>query len=124
MNKWQCDGCGVETTLTPKVEQLFDEIEEETSLGTGKQVDGEEQILKTKKKVPRLVKVKSMDFSTGEMVERTMQATRDLQPRCYIVKLNAGPVQTIQRDFCESCYSKLLPEINALWAKLESFGSK
>lgn len=105
MNSWNCDGCGKQTFLNPQVEMLFDED-------------------KDKKKVPRMTTIKSMDFSTGQMVERQVQETRDLQPRCYIVKLNAGPVQTIQRDFCEECYKKILDPVNSLWKALESFGSK
>jgi RNase P subunit RPR2 len=102
-NKWHCDSCGKETMLNPPVEPLFEDEE------------------KTK---PKLSFINTMVFASGRMVSRQVQATKDLSPRCYIVKLNCGPAQTIQRDYCEDCYKLMLPEINALWKKLESFGVK
>ena len=51
---------------------------------------------------------KTMNIGTGEMMEVQSQAIKDLEPRCYIVKLNLGPSQVIQRDFCEEHYKEFL----------------
>lgn len=95
MNIFKCDVCGKEIKVNPKVVAVLKE-------------DG----------TPEYTTVKSMNFATGEMVERTLPKTKDLEDRCYIVKLNAGP-QTIQRDFCEEHYKEILPKINELWKALE-----
>lgn len=102
-NVFKCDVCGKETKVAPKFEKVFEEIE-------GKQV-------------PKMTTIKTMNFATGETVEQVVQETRDLEERCYIVKLNAGP-QVIQRDFCEEHYKEILPHINQLWKALEEVGSK
>lgn len=103
-NVFKCDICGKETKVAPKVEKAW--VEDE---------DG--------KKVPKLTTIKTMNFATGEVVEQVVQETRDLEDRCYIVKLNAGP-QVIQKDFCEEHYKEILPHVNQLWKALEAIGSK
>ena len=100
MNIFKCDVCGKETRIAPKFEKVFDK-------------DGK----------PKLTTIKSMNFATGEVVEQTVQETRDLEDRCYIVKLNAGP-QVIQKDFCEEHYKEMLPHINQLWKALEEIESR
>lgn len=122
MNLFKCDICAKETKLNPKVEQVFEEkmvTKEIKDPKTGKTTTGTEVV-----KTPKMKKIKQYDLATGQCYEREVQETRDLEPRCYIVKLNAGPVQMIQKDFCEDCYKTVLPQINALWATLEQIGSK
>ena len=139
-NVFKCDVCGKETHLNPPTEPIMEEVEievEETFVEeypvevkeNGKTVKvmkkrpATRKVKKTVKK-QKTVKVKSMDFNTGQIVEREVGATRDLKPRCYIVKLNAGPVQTIQRDFCEEHYKDFVKHVNALWGAMEKIEVK
>jgi len=115
---FKCDVCQMECTITPKTEQLFEEIFE--TITTVKNVGGKAKKIKAKKKVlkPQMTKIKTQNFNTGEVEEKLVPKTKDLSPRCYQVSLRFGP-QTIQLDLCEEHANKFLPDVNLLWGKME-----
>jgi len=99
MNHFKCDICSKETYVSPPTEPVFEMI------------DG--------KKVPVMVALKNMDFSTGEVTTVQVQKQKDLKARAHIIRLVAGQ-QMIQKDFCDWCLKKVMPQIEALWNKLEN----
>ena len=103
MNCFHCDVCGKATFINPPARPVFED----------KKV-GEKVI-----KAPKMQTLRSINFSTGEMVDQAVPVMEDLKPRAHLIKLNAGQ-QSIMRDFCEECLDKhVMPEVRALWDKLE-----
>lgn len=101
---WHCDICSKPTYVNPPFEYLFI---------TDK--DGN--------KIPKMSKMKQQNPYTGEIETVKIQDMKDLRPRAYIVRLSVGK-EIIQKDFCKEHLDNVLPEIKALWNKLEKIKSK
>ena len=114
MNQWRCDVCGKETFLNPLTEPIMESKEIEI------EVDGAK--LKKTIEVQKTIKMRTMDYSRGVIVESEVGAVKDLAPRAHIIRLTAGQ-QSIQHDFCQDCLDKL-PEIKKFWDFMESIGNK
>lgn len=98
--KWKCDCCGKETHINPPHKQVFDKAGN-----------------------PKIIKVKVQNQYTGEIEQQDQPEFEDLEPRAYIVRLNCGS-ESIQKDFCKECLKKIMPEVKALYNKLESIKSR
>lgn len=120
-NKWNCDDCGIETTLNPEREPVPDMDNPVIDPKTKKPLINQ----KTGKPVyhQKLKKQKYQHPITGEMIEREIPEFRDLQERAYIVRLKIGD-EVIQRDFCKKCLDKRLPDFKATFESLEKVGNK
>ena len=104
MHAFNCDICGKQTHINPPTEPIFE-------IGEGG------------KKRQVLVELKSMDFNSGKVVSQMVPKLKDLKPRAHLIKLNAG-IQSVQRDFCDGCLEQVMPEVKALWEKLERIGNR
>lgn len=124
---WHCDNCGEPTLVNPPTEPIFEEKEIVEKVPTTVMKDGKKEVVweekKTVHKIPKVGKAKRQDPFTGEVEEIDVPEVRDLKPRAYLINLSVGQ-EIIQKDFCKKCLDEVLPEIQALWNKLESYKSK
>jgi len=92
--KFHCDICGKETLVNPPTENDLDS-------------DGK----------PIIAEIRQQNSFTGKIEKIKYIKQKDLYPRAIIVKLSVGR-ESIQKDFCEECVKKVLPEAEALFEKL------
>ena len=91
MIKWNCDICGVETTLNPEMVQDTD-------------LDGE----------PLFVEYEDLNPLTGKVEVKRVPAMVPLSPKTVIVNLSVEGV-SLQRDFCSDCYNaKVKKKVDSL----------
>ena len=114
----KCDICGKDTYINPPYE--IDEEEVEVDSFDFKTMKP------TKVKIPmaKKGKMKRQNVFSGEVEEIEVPITKDLKPRAYMVQLQVGPSEYVQRDFCLECLESIKPQIKTLWDCLESIKPK
>lgn len=110
MNVFKCDECGEECYINPPTELVYEPTPKKDEKG----------VLQLQKK-PVMVDVPTHNPATGKIEKRTVQATRDLKLRCYIVRLSLG-LQQAQKDLCEHCYKKHFDTLNATFRYIGGIG--
>lgn len=142
--KWNCDICGKPTFMNPPVEPVTEEKEVEVDVPAFKEVEVEDTIIDPKtgneKKVKRMqgkfvtekvkkkvlvqkkVKQRKQNPETGKIEIIDYPEYKDLEPRCYIIKLRVG-MEHVQRDVCKECM-ETIPHLKELWKHLEGMESK
>lgn len=100
MHTWKCDLCTKQIHPNPKTEPVY----EEDSKGV---------------KSHKYQKLRTMDFSTGKMIETSVPLYKDLELRAHILRLNAG-AQSIQVDICQECLDKHQDKLKEVWNWFES----
>lgn len=138
MLNWQCDICGKKTHMAPPTEPVYEEREIEVD---GVEMDEREfrdiddvekrirvQVPKTvrkkvRSKVPKMAAMKRQNPESGKVETIAVPEHRDLKPRAFIISLRVGG-EKLQRDFCRDCLDSLMPEIKALWTRLETIEPK
>lgn len=121
MQRNHCDICGVETLINPRIEMLWDETELKIMAEDG--MGGEKEVV-IPNKVPRMGVRKAQNPFTGEVEDKPIQMSRDLDPRAFFLQLTVGG-ETVARDCCRECLNReVLPLLKPLWDKLASMTSQ
>jgi len=134
MNKWNCDKCGKRTYINPQTEPVFEikkvKVPTPVTDKDGKFLEDPKkpgmplvEMKEHPQKVSVTVPQKRQNINTGKVEIVQMPKLKDLQERCFVIRLVVG-VEKIQRDVCHEDLQPLMPEIKALWAKLEEMGEK
>ena len=118
MQVFKCDICGKDTKIYPKTAQKYkDEFREVESY------DKKEKKIVTKHQLVKVPVVELMDWqnpSNGSIQKREIPIVEDLEERAILVRLSIGPFDSVQRDFCTDCYSKIKPDCDKLMKQLKS----
>ena len=112
MIKWNCDICGKETHVNPQTKPCFEKQE----IPRGPEEDYPQQL----REIPVMVSQKRQNPATGKMDEFQTHKHADVQARAYIVRLQIGPSDIIQRDFCRECLDTVIGPLKAAFETLEN----
>lgn len=121
MQRNHCDICGVETFINPRVEMQWEEVELEVDADDGK---GGTTKVKMPHRVPKMGVRKAQNPFTGEVEDKPVQISKDMDERAYYLQLTCGG-EVVSRDVCKACLDKeVLPLLKPLWDKLASMTAK